>query len=567
MRTGLLTILFVLGTASLTNVRARAQDTPAKTEAPTPATDPNDRVSSQAQQESDPAISVRYRFIEKYSVNDDPARPELLSQYRVGVRATQKEEREKAQGAPERSEFSHLTVYTERPAQVNKLGQVTSTVRRYDRFRRTQKTAIKAPPTPLMEGLTIAYRFQPGQKPQILSLTNDRPIREFEYREITGQVFLPQLMALFPQTPRRVGDTWKIPARAAYCLVNEVPEADEYEMTGTLVEVHKAVSSPTLTAVIGLTGQFNLSLGMSALNAQIYFDFEPPPVVPPSGNSGASPKTSESAAVKRRGQRDDDVITAQGRVSKVLMAWKVSSTLPSDESRLKLTSTYELHLERKLATQPNEAGASQTTPIAVPNPLPAATPGNSWLVYEDDLGRFHFLHPQELEVQLPGGTLISQNEVHLVDQRPEGGKDVLILTLAPGAENPQGDRDFRDLNQFRRGIDAYWAKTKFEILRGPEGWLPDAEWAPLKVYRKEVGVKAAATVETGKSIQRFYEDYFLVLAEHNKSLQVQSITVRDDHVAFRTQAEGVIKSIRFEPWNGGPKPVAVPFEASVTPPK
>ena len=94
---------------------------------------------------------------------------------------------------------------------------------------------------------------------------------------------------------------------------------------------------------------------------------------------------------------------------------------------------------------------------------------------------------------MPRAAVDRSRRIHLVDQRPDGDKDVLIVKLPPGAEDPQGDRNFRDIDQFRRDIDAYWAKKKVEILKGPDGWLPDADWAPLKVYRKELGVKAAAT--------------------------------------------------------------------------
>ena len=70
----------------------------------------------------------------------------------VAVEEIQKTEREKSQGAPERFQFSHLTKYTERPAKVNKLGQVLSTVRRDHTFRIKQMAATAAPKKLPFEG-------------------------------------------------------------------------------------------------------------------------------------------------------------------------------------------------------------------------------------------------------------------------------------------------------------------------------------------------------------------------------------------------------------------------------
>ena len=48
-----------------------------------------------------PGREPRYRFLERYSATDDPTKPELLTQYRVGFRETVKVTREKPQGAPD----------------------------------------------------------------------------------------------------------------------------------------------------------------------------------------------------------------------------------------------------------------------------------------------------------------------------------------------------------------------------------------------------------------------------------------------------------------------------------
>ncbi len=76
------------------------------------------------EQASAEALSLHYRFIERYSVTEDPNHPELLTQYRVGLIETQKTEREKQQGAPDRIQVAHRTIYTERAAEASKTGGI-----------------------------------------------------------------------------------------------------------------------------------------------------------------------------------------------------------------------------------------------------------------------------------------------------------------------------------------------------------------------------------------------------------------------------------------------------------
>ena len=67
---------------------------------------------------------MHYRFIERYSATEDPKHPEMLTQYRVGLIETQKTEREKQQGAPDRFQVSHRTIYTERAADTQQNGRL-----------------------------------------------------------------------------------------------------------------------------------------------------------------------------------------------------------------------------------------------------------------------------------------------------------------------------------------------------------------------------------------------------------------------------------------------------------
>ena len=399
-----LSMVAVLGHATNRAGSARAQDTPAKKDAAAKADAPPESAPNAPSQESEPAsaeaLSVRYRFIERYSPIEDPAHPERLTQYRVGLLEKQKTEREKQQGAPDRFEIAWQTIYTERAAQVTKLGELLSAVRRYDRFKMDRKATTEPPKVALFTGLTIGCKFLQSQKPLILNLSdNERPLREFEYSQLTRQVFLTQLIALFPPTPRLVGDTWKIPARTAQYLVAEMPGPEDYEMTGTLIEVHKAKTGTALEAVIGVSGQLNLSIGTSALNAQIHFVFNAPPADQSQSGSGPASKPVDSPPAKSGRRRNEGITDARGYISRVLMAWKATNVLPDEEGRLKQTRTYELDLERRLSARQSRTPAAQMHPVAIPEPIPDSQRGKFVAPLPRSTGGILFTSPAESGVE------------------------------------------------------------------------------------------------------------------------------------------------------------------------
>jgi hypothetical protein len=508
------------------------------------------------------ALSLRYRFIERYGAIEDPAHPELITQYRVGISETQKTEREKAQGAPDRSEMFRQTIYTERITQVGKLGEMLSAMRRYDRFAMKEGAVSRVSKPPLYEGLTIWLRRQPGQRPKVLSLTPDRPLRDVEYVELSKQVIVPQLTVLLPPTPKRVGDSWAISRAAAQCLVWEVPDPEDFEMNARLSEVHKSPTGKGLVAVIDISGQMNLTLGLSSLRAQLYFAFDHAAIDTPPPAAAAGETKAATAEPRARTPVDTGVVDARGKISRVRMLWAVSDVIPDGDGRLKQTVTYDLTLERKFEPGPNEKNPGVWAALAVPDPLPTPTESNSWLVFDDPEGRFHFSHPQTL---LLANRSVEENMVEFADQIPGLAHDLLILRLPPGPEDPKADKSFRDPQQFQREADTDWAKQKAETLRGPSQWLPDADWAPLKVYRKELGVKTAGADEGASPVQRIFIDYYLVFMKRNECFQVRSMTARNDHVAFRKQVEFMIKSFQFGPWTGS-KPGSAPGSTPTAPP-
>ena len=60
------------------------------------------------------AVSTRYKFVERYGIDDDPTLPQLITQYRVGVIETTKYQTDRAKAAPERAQRSRTTIYAER---------------------------------------------------------------------------------------------------------------------------------------------------------------------------------------------------------------------------------------------------------------------------------------------------------------------------------------------------------------------------------------------------------------------------------------------------------------------
>jgi hypothetical protein len=511
------------------------------------------------------ALSVRYRFIEKYSPNEDSEKRDAITQYRVGVRERFKRRSEKAQGAPDQSEESRQTIYTERAAHVSKLGEVTDSVRRYDYDVIHTRETVKSPS---LQGLTILYHRRAGDLPQILNLTSDRPLRESDYDRIRVQVFVPQLMALFPTRPARVGDTWEISPQLARLVWSEQPQTDDYELTGRLIEVGKAATTgSSLTAVIGVSGRFTLNGALNLFNAKIYFTFDPPTAATglPAG-SGAAPATTDNGPRRASGKRDEGIHDARGRINIALMAQTAERATTDGESRLKQYETHELHLERRPQTTNDADGSSSG--LKIPVPIPTADVANSWLLYDDPKGRIHFRHPQELGLS-PSMTDPDVLEFH--DRKLEMVDDVFVLRLARAADDPQRARLFRDAEQFRREIDEDWAKRKVDVVRGPAGWLSAEDWEPLKVYRKELGVKTAGVDEKGGRVERVYIDYYLVLSKANDCVRVESYTKRDNHVAFRTDVERMIKSFRIgrageRPGAGSVRPSPTSPERSSPPP-
>jgi hypothetical protein len=550
--TGVVGALFVLGGSLIQPGRSAGQQPPEGADAAAKGA-PADRQAS-----AEP-LSVKYRFIEKYALDTDPARHD--SQYMVASKDTIRTQTEKPQGAPDRTEHIYQTIYTEAPLQVNKLGEVIEAMRRYDSFRLVKGSSqLPSYNPPILEGLTISWKLAPGKTPQVLSLNDNRSLRQLEYEATVDQLFLPRLTAILPRTPIRVGDTWRILRQAGQTLVGRLPEAGEYALDGTLTEVRRAASGTTLTAVFELAGQIELEEGPGEVKAQIHFVFDLPVVAPPSTEPGAAPKPAAAATADTAANRKQEVVEARGRISRVLMGRSLVSSIPG-EDRLKRFMSRELNLERRPLPTTSATPGGRGTPLERPSAPTIADEAHAWLVYDDPQGRFHFSHPQEL--RLDPGQLMDPNSVGLVDRQPMGDT-VLFIQYQPKSSDPARDRQLRDPEYHRRNFQSTWEKRRSQIVPGSSGWLPEAEWKADKrrVYRIEAALKQTDT-DAGAA-PRVYCDYYLVLFATNQSIAVTAMTVQDPHVNFRKQVEDVIRNFEFGP-SKGRAPIAAPTASPARP--
>jgi hypothetical protein len=476
-------------------------------------------------------LSTRFRFIERYGAGAGPGRPQdrEIGQYRVATRDVLKVVTEKPQGAPDRSERTVQVIYTERPAAVSTSGAVTDTVRRYDALRVSPNPGGQPPASKVLEGLTLWYRPQAGARPQLIVL-GDRRMSETEYKIVAvRQLFLPDLGALLPPMPKRVGDRWIIPRPAAQALLGERPEPGGESLVARLDDVHKAATGTDHVAVISVQGRARLPLANDTLlNAQLLFTFTP------------TQPERDPERERDGGPAFEDMVDARGAITEVRLARSSVSGVPGSNGRLKLTRTWELTLQRQLG-----GGAPLALPVSAPKP----TEANSWLTYDDPDGRFHFRHPQELQPDpnIPeGGDSISLVDIgsFLTSGIPDRALTVLFQ---PKTGDAQADRDARDPEALRKSLKEEWDKSQWEVIPGKSGWLPDADWAPqkMRVYRVEAALKTGGP--GSRSVDRIFADYYLVLFARNESFNLTAMTTKDDPLAFRQQVEAVLKTLQLGP--------------------
>ena len=183
---------------------------------------------------------------------------------------------------------------------------------------------------------------------------------------------------------------------------------------------------------------------------------------------------------------------------------------------------------------------------------------NSWLTFDDPLGRFHFRHPQDMHPQ--NDPLLRVRRTSSCSSTTGAGATegrVLTITLQPKTGKAEEDRKSRDPEFHKKDLNDNWARNRRDVLHGPAGWLPEADWAPykMKVYRIEAAEKPSGTA--ARDVPRIFLDRYLVLFSRNESLVVDAMTGQDPPVAFRKQVEEILKTFALSsPRTARPRGVA-----------
>ena len=198
-------------------------------------------------------------------------------------------------------------------------------------------------------------------------------------------------MTSCPPRPVRVADTWPITRQAAQVLLGERARDGDFELEGSLVEVEKAAEGTALTAIIEISGELDLEQGRRGRPGEDLVRLRAAPAA----------AAADDAAGDRRGgprrERDTGIVEARGYIAKVQMGRQLTTPLDED-GRLQR----DQHPRARAATSAGRAASRSRRKPPRPSPRqpPTADETNSWLLYDDPQGRFHFRHPQELEIKL-----------------------------------------------------------------------------------------------------------------------------------------------------------------------
>ena len=414
-------------------------------------------------------LTHRYRFSEQYArSNDDRDTPSRIAAYRVGIVEVVKDAIDVPKGAPHRTETTRRVVFVERPTEFSALGVPGASVRFFEQFQARPLDGPEAVSPRPFEGLAVYCRPRPGEATQLLSLTEGRRLRDFEYEVAAREAFLPQVAQILPAQAMRVGDSWHIPRRAAQALIGE-PNGPVDALTGKLVELRREVDGPRLVAVIGISGKVE---GQDDPNGgQCRGPVHRPPR---SGGPGHDRATRHGPA---RRPRDD---RRPGRpLTEIRLARETIGLLPGP-GRLRYKTAREVVVHRQLAIGPDATSPLPRTPAP-----PAPTDSNSWLTYLDPKGRFAFDHPQDLlapdPYQLVAGGIIADPDTATMTRARRDGHDLLQVEFVDKTVGPE---------ILREKMAAKWGGGRIEVMKGGEEWLPEADWPRMKVHRIEAAIKA-----------------------------------------------------------------------------
>ena len=290
-------------------------------------------------------------------------------------------------------------------------------------------------------------------------------------------------------------------------------------LIGKFVELLKESDGPRRAAKFGVSGRVTTSIGDAGVNAEVTFTFQSD--TPPAAETGDVPAS----------RPPEGLIEARGGITEVRLARTTTGPLPGP-GRLKFQSTREVTLERRLDI--GDAGAT------LPR-LPAASKlddPTTWLTWIDPGKRFRIDHPQDL----------------LPPERPalapvEPNAAVLVRTRRDGVDMIQADFVGKTLtiDDLKAKLAAKTGLTRFPVLKGEEGYLPEEEWPIGKVYRIEAAVQVPPGVAPPGGSSRIHFDAFLIQPGQAAGILVIATTSREPIAPFRREVERILKTIQIDP--------------------
>lgn len=473
----------------------------------------------------------RYRFTERYTNSADGNEEGLIGQYRVGIQenlhqgaetptqaAAKRGEPKGAEAAEKRSPQEKVVqqtslVYVDRPAEVSGLGQVKSLVRHYERARLTSNATGQLPGPNSLEGMSILLRPRTDDLPEIINLTPDKPLRESDYRFAALQLYVPNLTVLLPPSPLRIGDTWPISKLGVRTLA-EGHRILAGGLAGTLVDVRTDPKTDETMAVFDISGRIAVQRGSVAIRMAVRARIE-----------FTLARAREGGEKPSRSPKEEGTIEARGAITRLSMA--INGTAMRDRAQSEVKR--ELVIERQLT------GTGRL--LSLPRDLPESTPENSWLTYVDPENRFFFQHPQELHQPQEYGLTktTAAGVIELVHLRYGMGRDWISLEVLP-----KSDRKPEDIH---KSVFADWKAKKYDMLEGSAGWMPEAAWPGMQVYRFEAVILAHGRSTQG--VERVHFDGYVVhLKGNDLSLLVQSTTAQDAPLQFRKDVEAMLRTFQ-----------------------
>ncbi len=458
-------------------------------------------------------LANRYRFVERYPREDGRELPGSLGAYRVGLIEVIKDVLDQPQGAPRRSESTRQSVFIERATEQSGLGGVIGSVRFFERYLTKPEDPARMMGARPLDGLTLATRYRSGDWPMLTSLA-DRKATDYEYEVLTRQMVVSQLPLILPGQAVRIGDSWRVPRRGAQALLGD-PGVKGDSLVGKFNELRKEIDGPRLLAVFGITGRTPTSIGESAVNAEVFFTFQPE--VPPANPLG---RTTEG------------LVDARGAVTEVRMARTTTGPLPGP-GRLRFQSTREVTMQRQLNV---DVPATSLPKLPPPSKFEGA---DASLVWFDSSKRFRLEHPQDLlPLERPALAPLEPGSVALARTRRQVA-DLIQVDFVGKALGP---------DDLKAKLAAKTSQMKLEVIKGEEGWLPEADWPNQKVYRIEAAVQVPDAGDNPSSRStRFHFDGYLIQTGQAAGLLAIATTSGEAIATYRREVEQILKTIQVDP--------------------